>query len=502
MLPLVPLLLAVTTILPPPRGVAASYIDEPDLVIIHINDFHGQVLPLRAPSPRGGVLALAREVEAQRARARRLGAKFLFTDGGDWFQGTPEGNTSKGRFVVHLQDEIGVDLAVLGNHEFDFGADNARALVARARHPVLAANVVRIDGVRPPWLRPSWVLTIDGVRIAFVGLVTKKTKLQSTGPFGRLEFQDEVECLRRELPRIRRRSDAIVLLTHCGFLRDRELAKEFPEVRLILGGHSHTSLKTPVRVGETVIVQTGGKSTEYYAIDLKVDAKSRSLRVVRAVNRRIAPQPGDDDSPLARWVDARTQSLHDAWDSPVGELAAPLAGSRGVSPSTSAGNLLADLIRDAGEAQIGIMNRGGIRARLAKGKVTRRQVFELLPFDNDVVSMDLTGDQIRSVLLEGLQTAQRPFEVSGLRYEVVRGEGGGTASIGSIERGDGSPLAAEAVYRVATNSFLSTGGDGAVTFLQGRERRRHPRLLRELLLDALQAGPRLVPPGEARIRVR
>ena len=176
-LTLVPPLPVVATLAPQQQDAAGSATErQSDLVILHINDFHGQFRPLRGPRPRGGVLALAREVREQRRRAVERGATFWMTDGGDWFQGTPEGNTSKGRLVVDLQRELGLDFATLGNHEFDFGSDNVRALVARARHPVLAANVVRKDGIRPPWLRSHVVRTVRGVRIALIGLVTKDTR--------------------------------------------------------------------------------------------------------------------------------------------------------------------------------------------------------------------------------------------------------------------------------------------------------------------------------------
>ncbi|MCB9919328.1 MAG: bifunctional metallophosphatase/5'-nucleotidase [Planctomycetes bacterium] len=514
-LTLVPPLPVVATLAAPQQDTAESAAERPsNLVILHINDFHGQFRPLRGPRPRGGVLALAREVREQRQRAAERGATFWMTDGGDWFQGTPEGNTSKGRLVVDLQRELGLDFATLGNHEFDFGSDNVQALVARARHPVLAANVVRRDGIRPPWLRSHVVRTVHGVRIALVGLVTKDTRVQSTGPFGGFEFEDELTCLTRELPRVARESDAVVLLTHCGFEKDREIAARFPEVRLILGGHSHTSLKEPVHVGDTTIVQTGGKASEYYLVELRVDAANKTVEVVRAVNRALVVEPpeavarrADEQQRLAQWIHEHTRDIATEWDAPVGVLTRPLEGARGVTVSTTAGNLLSDLIREAGAARIGVMNRGGIRASLPAGVVTKRDVYELLPFTNDVVSMDLLGGQVRAALVEGLRTAQRPFEVSGIGYEIL--EPDTNPRVGKIWLVPGNvELDENARYRVATNSFLAGGGDGAHAFTLGTERTRHPVLLRDLLVEALaprdEAGNRIpvTAPDEARIVLR
>lgn len=445
------------------------------------------------------MLALAREVSAHRARATAAGARFLLTDGGDWFQGTPEGNTSMGRLVIDVYAELGMSFATLGNHEFDFGFDNARSLVARAKHPVLAANVRTRDGRLPPWLRESRILDVHGLRVAIVGLVTKDTRLQSTGPFGGLQFEDELACLRRVLPKLRARSDAIILLTHCGYLRDRAIAKAFPEIRLILGGHSHTALLQAARVGDTTIVQTGGKASAYYLVELDVDLEKRALSVRRARHRMLAVKAGDGEHPLARFLETRTRELRAEWDRAVGQLGAPLESSRGLTNSTTAGNLVADLIREAGAASVGVMNRGGLRATLRAGVVTKRHVYELLPFENDVVAMDLTGAELRAVLLEGLQKTRRPFEVSGMSY-AVRQRGESAFEISRLKIG-GVDLDDAKLYRVATNSFLAGGGDGAASFVKGRRRKRSGVMLRELLLQALQSVEKLDASREARIRV-
>ena len=466
-----------------------------NLVLVHFNDFHGQVQPLEKGV--GGYAVLHAFVREQRRRAAARGADLLLLDAGDWFQGTPEGNESRGALVVRGMNHLGVDAATLGNHEFDFGEKRTQELVAQTHYPVLAANVETGQSHRVvPWLRPYIVRTVAGLRIGILGLITKRTRLVSTGPFGELRYADEIKTLARWMPRLQADCDFVVLLTHCGLATDKVLAERFPQVRLILGGHSHTSLRNPVRVGSTWIVQTGARSTEIDRIQLRVDPLNRRVRLILGENLPLLESRYPPDPRLLAWLARETKDVRAVWDRPIGRLVGDFGSPRSYG-STPAGNLVADLIREAGKAQIGVQNKGGLRTHLHGGPMTLRLAYQLLPFKNTVVSMDLTGAQIRSVLHEGLTEAERPYEVSGMRYEVLRGEEG--PQMGRMWLASGQTIQPDQVYRVATNSFLAAGGDGAKTFKLGRKRMEHKVLLRELLIRKAQARGEIRASTEARI---
>ncbi|MFQ5504559.1 MAG: bifunctional metallophosphatase/5'-nucleotidase [Planctomycetota bacterium] len=492
------LLLGIAALLPATTGrCQAPEKIPPDLEILHINDYHGQALPYGGPEGPGGIAVLASFVRKVRAESRA--AEIWITDAGDWFQGTPEGNETQGVLPVRLMNRLGLSLAVLGNHEFDFGADNVRRLLALTRYPVLAANLC-VAGTKTPvaWVRPYQIRAVKGIRIGILGVMTANTKAVSTGPFGDCQFGDEAEWIGRSLPRLRAESDAIVLLSHCGLARDRELARRFGEIRLILGGHSHSSLKAPIRVGRTWIVQTGGKSREVYRVQLAVHRASRSLELIRAEKLPMEPELYPPDPGFEAFLRRESAAIRARWDAPIGELSRDLGRPRSFG-STPAGNLVADLIRAEGEARIGIQNKGGLRRQIPKGPLTLRTVFELLPFENWVVSMDLSGKELVKVLEQGL-SGFGPLEVSGIEYQVIVGPSG--RSIGTVRlSGKGGPILEDAVYRVATNSFLARGGDGILAFRAGRNRRDHRKLLRELLTERIRQVRRLTAPGDARISI-
>lgn len=480
-------------------------------VFLHWNDFHGQFRPQRAvwklrpglPEERapllGGAAALAGYVQQQRELAARLGKRVVVTDGGDWYQGTLEGNETKGLLTVQFLQRLRPDAVVLGNHEYDFGAANVRRLCTAAPQlPVLGANLeVRSTGGPKPadFVRPFVVLDVQGVRVVMVGLVTHDTKAVSTGPFDDDAFADEQRTLRRLWPRLREAGDVVVLLTHCGVEADRELARAFPEIPLILGGHSHTGLREPLREGNTWIVQTHGKGSEVCRVEVHADAEAKTLRPLRGELVELDPAKVPSDAATAAWFTEATRDLAAHWDETIGELVVPPYEDRGAR-STPAGNLVADQFRSAAGADVGLTNKGGLRARLVGGPLTRRMLYELLPFENTLVSMSLTGAQLRAVLQGSLAKDRRPLEIGGASYRYTVRDGERVLLDVTV---GGAPLEPDRRYRVATSSFLARGGDGLSAFARGTDVKDHGMLLRDLLIATAERDRTLRAVGEDRI---
>ncbi|MHC4077619.1 MAG: bifunctional metallophosphatase/5'-nucleotidase [Planctomycetota bacterium] len=472
-----------------------------DLVILHLNDFHGQVQPKsivtrpgRPAEAMGGVAAIEDFVRQERRKHDLV----WVTDGGDWFQGTPEGNEDRGLSIMACANRRDLTAAVVGNHEYDFGEENLIQIAATAEHPVLGANIFTAgtQALRP-YVKPYLIRNVGGVRVAVVGLITSDTKNVSTGPFGQAEFRDEVAVLRKLWPELKRRADAILLLTHCGLQTDVRLARAFPEVVLILGGHSHTELWRGHQEGDTWIVQGGSRGTAMTRVRLSVGTRHSRLRVLGAELVRLparAARPGTD---TAAFLARRFAHIGPRWDTALGRIGG--APDRRTGPgSTAAGNLIAELIRTAGRAQVGLMNKGGIRAVLRAGPITRRQVFELLPFDNSVATFALTGAQLRQALQLGLRPGRQPLEIAGGRYtyRVVDGR----RELLEVWVG-ASALVPDTTYRVATNSFVARGGDGFRIFGELEPVDTDPAYLRDLLVTALRRQPEVRLSAEQRIGV-
>jgi len=451
--------------------------DEP-VVLLHWNDLHGQVLPRRSSdgSEHGGFRGLAALVEGERARS---GAeRVLLLDAGDWFQGTPEGNIPRGRAIVELMNAIGVDAAAIGNHEFDFGVQNLRELIELARFPALGANVLEPDGVAPvAWAERSVVIERGGIRFGIVGVVTEETsRIVRSDVAEGLAFADAAETVRREIPHLRERgAELIVVLSHLGHEPERALAAAVPGIDLIVGGHSHTLVPEPwiEPTTGTVVVQAESNATHLGRLEIVreggrfairggvIPVPARAEPVSPAIEEIIARYRPEVDGPMAEVVGSLDRPLvRPARPSPD-----PALGRRGWHPvSNPLGSWVAGEMARVAGTEIALQNRGGVRADLPAGAVTRRDLFQVSPFGNTVVVCSLSGAELRDVIETSLADPRVRLDVHGLRIGWRHGDDFGPSKrLVSLEAG-GLPLEEDRLYTVATNNFLAYGGDGWTQF--------------------------------------
>jgi 2',3'-cyclic-nucleotide 2'-phosphodiesterase (5'-nucleotidase family) len=469
------------------------------LTILHTNDLHGQLDPLPASpvravlrgKPVGGFAHLASMVRSARKEAAARGAHLLLLDAGDLYQGTPVGNETRGEAVVAAMNALAYDAVTLGNHEFDYGLQNIARLAELAEWPLLAANV----GGDANWtgsLRPYVIFAPPQVpcRVAVIGLITPDTPNQTTPDLSGLAvFSDPVAVTRSLQGQVD--ADLYIILSHLGRRADLALARALPQIDLIVGGHSHTPMNS--LAGTVRVVQTHSRGQSLGRVDLDLDPGS--WEVVRSEARLLAVDPTATlaDAKVQEVVERYGRTLRLLMQRVVGRLAAPARRARGLR-SSPVGNWMSDVIRETGKAEVGFMNKGGIRCDLEAGEVTAGDVYRLMPFDNTVVSMDLSGAELVAILKNHLEQGGYPaLEWSGLEVLV---EGRKLAGVSVA----GEPLNPDRVYRTATQSFLARGGDGFRTFRRGRRLTRSGVLLRDALANDLGRRSPVTPPSEARIR--
>lgn len=473
------------------------------LVILHTNDFHGHLLPfedkaLRAPPGKvGGAAALAGLV-------RDLRMKFphaLLMDGGDIAQGTPMSNLFFGMPVVEFMNHLHYDARTIGNHEFDWGVPRLEKMIRAATSPIVCANLVRRDnGHLLDGVRPYVVLTVDGVHVGILGLVTPDTPLMSFPDNVKpVRFLDPAATVRRYLPAMRRDgAQMVVLLTHLGVDDDVKLAQQVPQIDVIVGGHSHTPLPVPRLSGHTVIVQAGCYGR--YVGVLQVDYDTRLHRVTRHTEKdelaMVQPDQVKPDPVVAAMV-ARVQAkVGPRLAETVGTLAEDLPVGDGRIGDTPLADVVTDALREETGAMVAVYNFGGIRSPLSQGEVHWGDVYTTLPFENHVVTVSVTGQALLDLLAQSLRRGPDLglIQVSGLAYAVGPDRRLQAAEVGGI------PIDPSKTYTVATIDFLYLGGDG-YTALQGAPHPSYGRLARDVLVDYLQRHPDLKAPPGGRIRV-
>ena len=241
------------------------------LVILHTNDTHSCVMPLNpnladsALAGRGGFLRRMALIEDERAKAPGL----LLIDSGDFSQGSPYYNFYKGEVEVELMNRMGYDVATIGNHEFDFGLENMARIFRMAKFPIVCANYdftgTSVEGL----VKPYTIIKRNGLKIGLFGLSPQPKGLVDTTKFVGVKYLDPVETARRmaALLKTKKRCDVIICVSHLGWedeeLTDQMLVPATRDIDIVLGGHSHTYMKTLQYVknvdGKDVPVDQNGK---------------------------------------------------------------------------------------------------------------------------------------------------------------------------------------------------------------------------------------------------
>lgn len=428
------------------------------LTILHINDFHGALEPTRTGADRpeeGGAARLAALVKTERT------ANTLFLAAGDLMQGTNLSNLFAGRPVIEAFNLMGLDASAVGNHEFDNGQPALRERAAEARFPFLAANIAG-DG---PW-RPAEIRKVGSLRVALFGLTTEETPV-ATHPRNvkGLVFNDPFAAARRMVAELRPRADLIVALTHLGAEEDEKLAAAVPGIDVIVGGHTHTRIEQPESIGGTLVLQAFERGVFLGRLDLEVVAGK-----VTAHRYRLLPvtAAAGEDPAVAALVAGYLQRLGDRMNEPVGTAVLDLEGSKDAmrTRETNLGNLVADAMREASGADVALINGGTIRAGIPAGPVTVGTIFNVLPFDNWLISFAITGKELRESLETGVSRVEVRDggfpQVSGMTYTFDPLAPAGSRIV-SVSVG-GAPLDETRRYVLATHDFLAAGGNGYTVF--------------------------------------
>ncbi len=481
----------------------------PTLRVLETTDFHGAILggtkERRTGRPVGSTVALAAMVE--RLRAENPEGTVLL-DGGDIFQGTMISNLQYGRPVVEQMDLLGYSAAAIGNHDFDWNADTLKARVMGMRFAAMGANIIeRKTNKRPWWIRSDTTFARRGLRVSIFGLGypgTPRVTLPSN--VAHLRFADDSTTAAGIVPRLRKAgADVVVEIGHIPAETDSSRRARgdllrlasVPGVNLWLGGHSHNVVDDVVN-GAPVMI--GGANGQWLAIaDLTVDPVKHA---VVEVKHRVAPIYADEFPADSAW-----RARVERWNANVAPIAATVLGQNAVAlhrrrPEATIGDFICDAMRFSTGADIAMQNPGGMRADLPAGVVTRGSIYEIMPFDNTIVTLSMTGADVKKALEQGLR-GERVTQVSGIRYAFDM-HAAPMSRVTSVTMADGSPLDPAKTYKVAVNNFMATGGDNYDALNRGGGRDESGLVIRGALeayvRDQCKAGGSLEIKEDGRIK--
>jgi len=452
------------------------------LTILHTNDTHAHHMP--GADGNGGVTRQATLVK----QIRKETPNVALVDAGDRFTGTLYHTVYQGQDNVQIMNALGYQVMTLGNHDFDNGSKVLAAFLDGLKFPVVSANVNASANkdLAGKWT-PYTVLEIGGQKIGFIGLTTAETPEITINFEGKdaISFSDyyadvvnmQVDALHKE------GVNKIILITHLGVGVDVELAAQISGVALIVGGHSHTLLESPIKKTDAkgapiYIVQAGSYNTYLGRAIMEFDGDG-TLTAFKSEPILIAKDlPEDPDmkalmESLSGKVDAIAKTTIKTATGSDAEAAITLRKGDCGASECALGSLIADAMRLNTKAQIAIMNTGGIRDDLPKGPVTVGQIINILPFGNTLATLKLKGEDVIAALENGVSRVGatsgggRFPQVSGVRfaYSLTKAAGQRVSDV-QVLGADGkyAPIDPAATYSVVTNNFMRTGGDGYTVF--------------------------------------
>ena len=441
--------------------------------------------------------ALAADYEAK-------GANVIIADAGDYSQGTTYVSTSKGLEAVNMMNAAGYDIATLGNHEFDYGYAQLTENLKSAKFDVVCCNILDADGNLV--FAPSKVVEVDGVKIGFIGVNTPESQTKANPALIKglkwLSGEDMVKAVQAEADKLADTVDVTVVLAHLGVddssvpNTSYDLFKGLNGVDFIIDGHSHTVMD---KGAAEEPIQSTGSSFKNIGV-IVIDNEKKAIESNKLVEITA-------ESPADVAVAAAAQAIIDKINAEYGVVFAKsevdLNGARTVDENGVYGNRdgetnLGDLITDSmmwqvkknldgitvpEENIVAITNGGGIRASIAKGDITKKDVNTVLPFGNTIAVVYVTGAELLEALeastyctpvslggfpqvagIEMTVSVTVPYDANDNTYPGSTYYGPKSINRVTIDSINGKAFDPEATYAVITNNFLAAGGDTYYAF--------------------------------------
>lgn len=456
------------------------------IVILHTNDVHGAI----------GEYA---KVAALKQAYQEAGAYVLLADAGDFIQGDPTVSASQGKTAIELMNLAGYDVAAPGNHEFDYGYPNLKTLAGEADFPILAANVLYNDAAALG--DQTTFTTTDGKKIGIFGLDTPETATKAHPAkiegVSFLAAQEMFDCAQAQVDALKADGcDYIICLGHLGIdaestgNRSIDLLEKVTGIDVFIDGHSHSTLEEVKeatngtgKVGDTVLTSTGTKLANVGMVDIAPDG---TITTSSLVTSELTVTP---DAKVA----ARAEEIQKEIDADYGTVFAKTeVALDGEKANVRTGETnLGDLIADAMLWQAGLLdegvdaavtNGGGIRASIAAGDITKKDINTVLPFGNTLYVVKVTGAELLEALEASTYCTPEAIggfpQVAGIEFTVNTGAKfdtkelypdstyGKPASINRvmIQTVGGEAFNPEETYTIVTNDFMGAGGDTYYAF--------------------------------------
>lgn len=480
--------------------------------VISFNDFHGNVAEdTRAKGKNIGMAKMVGYVNA----AREENPNTIVVSGGDNYQGTAISNLTFGAPVSKMMKSMKVVASAVGNHEFDWGSERIAKWAEEGNFDYLASNIYDKTTKEPvTWAKPYKIVDVDGVKIAFIGLATEQTKYQTKVEFVKnIDFKPAEEAANYWIKYLKSGKAAegtpevIIALTHIPSMQDKDsviTGEELDRLTKVEGldavvtGHSHRTVSGTMNGKPVVQAYKYGRALGKLHIvmeDGKVKEITPEVDMVSKAKSDII-----EDSTMKEQLAKQTAELKEVLGEKLGTLKEDLVHDRKGS-LTPLGYWATDVMRKATNTQVGLTNGGGLRRTLFKGDITMGDLYEIMPFDNQLVVVKVKGKDLKALIDHGIDADfMTDGQFAGLKvvYDPAKEY---EHKIVKITLEDGTPIEDEKIYTLVTNDFIVTGGD-RYDFSNAIEVKDLFVPIRDALVDNIKANGGIAIPDISEILVK
>jgi 5'-nucleotidase len=492
------------------------------ITVYHTSDVHGWYYSRPAKWDKqnstrtiGGFAALSSLVKTEKN-------PYILLDSGDTFQGTPEGTLTKGMATVKLMNQLGYSASDVGNHDYDYTEPNLRAMVAASSFTWLGANVyVKETGAAADYLKPYVMITKAGKRIAVIGIAGRHTAT-STLPANvkHLVFRDEAAEAAKWVQEVRKteRPDAVIVLAHVGFgggfggtpdistwtfTAAQTAYGTLPIARasganVVIGGHNHAGMAKGYLDKESgaLLAESNFGLTSVSRINLEFDDATGKFKGATDELIPLWTDVTGEDAAVTATIKAFSADVDKEMGKVISESAADL-GPSAAGLDSDIGNWFADAMRRQSGADAAFQNTAGIRSDMKKGPIAIRDIFQIMPFENTLVKLTMTGAQLKKLMTDNLRGGFSKLQLSGLEVR-FRQTPEGLRDLVILR--NGAEVKPEEKLTVATNNYLTTGGTGGAAFGEAEKSEDTMMPIRDLLLKDIKENPVKAAPVGGRIK--
>ena len=461
--------------------VPCSYAQTKKLTILYTNDLHSHFEPQIVPwadkiRKIGGFANIATLVKREKA----ANPNTVYFDAGDFFAGPYVSSLTKGEAVIDAANYLGLDAACAGNHEFDYGWENALEQFKKAKFPMLNGNIFLKGTDKLHWNKPYIIKKVNGIRLGIIGLHEKFAFYDTVSAemIKGVETRDERVYLRKYIRELKPKTDLIILLIHIGIpgtqssggekdvvrnhRHDIELAKAVPGVDLMITGHPHSGTPEPLISNGTIIVSTDAYTIELGKLEITYDRGRDKITDYKNHFNYLYDDEVEDDAEMVKVINKWKEKLRVITEEQVTTIPEPL--TRSYSEESVMGDMVADAMLNAHpDYDFAVTNSGGLRQDIDAGAVTVGELISAFPFPNTIVQLEMKGSDMRAIFEHGAGLTNGILQVSrGVEFVYDESKPIGNRIVTCSVKG--TPLDDNKTYKVLTSNFLADGGDGFLVF--------------------------------------